>query len=338
MENRLFFSIVIPNYKTEQFLEQCLKSVIKQEFTDYECILLDDGSPGMEVGITEGKVNYWYREEFKNEFVPSKTLPLKDQVNYIFEKTVGNDPRFKFISHQNMGQGPTRQKGIESAKGVRVVFLDCDDFLDSKYLQSAYNHISEIESYQICFAEIENYQNGKKLPFSFNQKYIPAVNNLSSMLTFPTWSLGPINYFWRIDILRKHGVKYIGGRGEDTKFFLNCIFAYFKEYGKKSLQDFHKIPKPGYNYRLFEYQNYRVPNFEQELFLELTNFVKSISPNLYQMGFKYYVLGHLYWIRFRLYRLKLNANNIVYRGSVNILAKVFTLFSIIISKTKKENV
>ncbi|NJK71339.1 MAG: glycosyltransferase, partial [Thermales bacterium] len=44
-----FFTIIMPNYKTEAFLEEALDSVLNQTFTDYECILVNDGSPGVDI-------------------------------------------------------------------------------------------------------------------------------------------------------------------------------------------------------------------------------------------------------------------------------------------------
>ena len=90
--DRPYFSVIIPNYKNEPFIEQCLDSVKSQTFSDFECILLDDGSPGVEV-ILEGEKNsttsdYWHRSEYKNQFIPKKNLPGEQQSEYIFDKLV----------------------------------------------------------------------------------------------------------------------------------------------------------------------------------------------------------------------------------------------------------
>ena len=340
-EVKPYFTIICPNYKTEPFLEQCLLSVKKQTFQDFECILVNDGSPGVEIfdknKITNTSSDYWFRNDFENQFVPNE-ITTNSQWKYIFEQTVSQDSRFKYIDQTNTGQGIARNNALQIATGKRVVFLDCDDFLEPKYLENIYKTIENETENKIFYAEIQTYKAGEIGSFLDFQKYVPKNNNLATILTFPTWTLGPVNYFWEIEVLKKQKVNYPGGYGEDGKFFINSFLAYYSEYKSKVLTNFYPIENSGYNYRLFEHQNYRAKDFESKLFLEMTEFVKTKFPEFKKIGIKYYLLAFLYYHRFRNYRLKIinkDENRIKYY-ILNIFTKILTLLSINLSGFSKK--
>ena len=98
-------SIVIPHFNRANTIQRCLDSVLAQRYTDYECLVIDDGSQ---------------KEEIR-----------------LLEKIVGrlDDERFKIIYHrQNLGGGAARNTGIENAKGEYIAFLDSDDEWTSEKL------------------------------------------------------------------------------------------------------------------------------------------------------------------------------------------------------------
>jgi len=98
-------SVIIPVYKVEQYLCQCLDSVLSQTFTNYECILVDDGSP--------------------------------DNCPEICDKYAKKDRRFKVIHKENGGLSDARNAGITVAIGDYVVLLDGDDlFADNEALNN----------------------------------------------------------------------------------------------------------------------------------------------------------------------------------------------------------
>jgi len=336
-----FFTIVIPNYKTEPFLEQCLLSVVRQTCGDFECLVYNDGSPGTAVPDnakqTHSSSDYWLRSDFKNQHIPPQSVALIDQAEYIFQQVVGKDDRFRFVSHANRGQGPTRNRGISEACGQRIVFLDCDDFLLPGYLSNAYQHISSLNtaSGTVVYAGICNYQNGTYISFEDHQKHVSRNNNLATIFTFPTWTLGPVNYFWQVDILQKYKVEYPGGRGEDSKIFLNSLSAYQKEFGKQVAWNFQRISGDGYIYRLFPFQNFRVPQFEQELFTEMSSFVTQNLSDYDVFGLRIQLLARLYIVRFHLYHKKLTGSNAIMRAGYTWLARFLTGFSIILSGFQK---
>lgn len=92
------YSIIIPVYKVEQYLRQCVDSILSQTFKNYEVILVDDGSP--------------------------------DNSGKMCDEIATNDARVKVIHKQNAGLSSARNIGLEKAQGEYVLFLDSDDWWD----------------------------------------------------------------------------------------------------------------------------------------------------------------------------------------------------------------
>ncbi len=96
-------SIIVPVYKVEQYLRECLDSVLNQTFSNWEMICVDDGSP--------------------------------DNSSQILEEYASKDKRIKFISQDNLGLSGARNTGLNNATGKYIVFLDSDDQLPPYALQ-----------------------------------------------------------------------------------------------------------------------------------------------------------------------------------------------------------
>ncbi|MFR3092216.1 MAG: glycosyltransferase family 2 protein [Eggerthella lenta] len=91
-------SVIIPMYNVRPYIEDCLLSLKRQTFGDFEALCVDDGS-------TDG------------------TLEAA-------RKAGGDDARFSFLSQANAGQSAARNAGIARATGKYVVFLDSDDYYE----------------------------------------------------------------------------------------------------------------------------------------------------------------------------------------------------------------
>lgn len=102
-----FFSIIIPLYNKEHFVSKTLEGVLNQLFTDYEVIVVNDGSTDQSVAKVE-------------------------QVN---------DKRITILHQQNQGVSAARNKGIETANAKFICFLDADDVWQANHLQSFYEAI-----------------------------------------------------------------------------------------------------------------------------------------------------------------------------------------------------
>lgn len=96
MENALV-TVVLPIYKTERYLEQCISSVVNQTYSNLEILLVDDGSP--------------------------------DRCPEICDAWAAKDSRIRVIHKENAGLGMARNTGIDHARGDYLCFVDSDDFI-----------------------------------------------------------------------------------------------------------------------------------------------------------------------------------------------------------------
>ena len=100
-------SVIVPVYNTEKYIVCCVKSVLEQTYTDFELLLIDDGSQDASKGICE--------------------------------KLCRNDKRIRLIHQKHRGVSAARNAGIEAAEGKYLFFLDSDDAVHPQLLEALYN-------------------------------------------------------------------------------------------------------------------------------------------------------------------------------------------------------
>ena len=99
----MLFSIIIPVYNLEKYLRECVDSILTQTFTDFELILVDDGT--------------------------------KDKSGIICDEYAKKDERVKVIHQENAGQAVARNTGTDIAQGEYIIYIDSDDYIcDSAFL------------------------------------------------------------------------------------------------------------------------------------------------------------------------------------------------------------
>ena len=111
----MFLSIIIPAYNVESYVNDCLKSCFDQEFdsSEFEIIIINDGSTDSTLQIV-------------NDFI-----------------SLNKKPNVRLISQENKGLSETRNVGLALAKGDYVWFVDSDDWIAEKAIESLFNLISE---------------------------------------------------------------------------------------------------------------------------------------------------------------------------------------------------
>ncbi|MBJ2126426.1 MULTISPECIES: glycosyltransferase family A protein [unclassified Flavobacterium] len=102
MEVKILVSIIVPCYKQAHFLDETLQSVLNQNYNNWECIIVNDGSP--------------------------------DDTELVASKWCAKDDRFKYLFKENGGLSSARNAGIKISKGEFILPLDSDDFLHENYL------------------------------------------------------------------------------------------------------------------------------------------------------------------------------------------------------------
>lgn len=153
-------SIVVPVYNSEKYIQECIDSIINQEYSNWELILVDDGS--------------------------------LDNSLEICKKNNGQDSRIVVVSQKNMGSIFARQTGTEIASGKLITYVDSDDYVDSDYIQNLVTGLGEkdlavagliLKNKKIqCGIEAGKYELGLKSPVI--RKLMYADDNISvGMLT-----------------------------------------------------------------------------------------------------------------------------------------------------------
>lgn len=124
------FSIIVPVYNVEKYLDKCLASILRQTFKNFECIIIDDGSP--------------------------------DNSNAIIDKYVKLDQRFKVLHQKNMGVSAARNTGLDIAKGDYIIFVDSDDYIADDYLEKLALKIADTDADIVICGFIEAYKDHEK--------------------------------------------------------------------------------------------------------------------------------------------------------------------------------
>lgn len=191
-------SVVLPIYNVEQYLDQCIISIVNQTYKNLEIILVDDGSP--------------------------------DNCPKICDDWAQKDSRIKVVHKQNAGLGMARNTGIDNASGKFIFFFDSDDYVDTtiveKCVLSAQQHHSDV----VVFGRFDVYENGKIQPCALkNDKPVYKHNEIVNTI-LPcvfTYELGFGVSAWgkmyNLDIFRNNNLRFVSEReiiSEDAYFSL----------------------------------------------------------------------------------------------------------------------
>ncbi|MBO5162632.1 MAG: glycosyltransferase family 2 protein [Lachnospiraceae bacterium] len=120
-------SVIVPVYNAEKFLNKCIESVVQQMYMDWELLLVDDGS--------------------------------SDKSAEIMKAACEKDSRIREFHQKNAGPGIARNRGIESATGDYIVFLDADDYIDPEYFAL----LAQNEGKDVIFIDIDQVTGDGKL-------------------------------------------------------------------------------------------------------------------------------------------------------------------------------
>lgn len=96
-------TVIVAVHQAEKYLHRCLDSIVNQTFSDWDCILVDDGST--------------------------------DRSGVICDKYAVRDSRFRVIHQANRGVSITRQVGLDAARGEYIIFADSDDWVETEWLE-----------------------------------------------------------------------------------------------------------------------------------------------------------------------------------------------------------
>jgi hypothetical protein len=267
-----FFSLIMPVYNGQKFLQQALESVLQQTFTDFELLVVDDGSTDASAAIVQG-----------------------------FTK---QDARVKYFKQPaNRGLSAARNTGLANAQGKYVGFCDADDYLEAEALQTVYKSLQKQTADLVIFGLYEDYYDetwqltarGTKVAtaglFTGEAEIIPEVLCLlRDNLYQYTW-----NKFYKLAWLREQQVQF-----EKIPF---CEDVVFNLKLCHTLVSMLVVPAALYHYRRSEHASlttYYTENFLQAHFrllgqeydiLKEQNFLTKALPILSELCVRYAFVG-----------------------------------------------
>lgn len=103
--------VIVPVYNVEAYLRRCIESILDQTYQDYELILIDDGS--------------------------------SDQSGVICDEYAGKSDKIRIIHQKNKGLSAARNRGIEENRNEYITFIDSDDYIEKRYLETMWKALSE---------------------------------------------------------------------------------------------------------------------------------------------------------------------------------------------------
>lgn len=192
------FSIIVPIYNVSSFLAECLESVARQSFRDYELVCVDDGSTDDSFAIAKRYVD-------------------------------GND-RWRLIHQENQGLGGARNTGLQHATGDYVLFLDSDDRLRPDSLRILSDHLTDEDL--LCFngqrfiEETGEYEASDELhPESYLSGWDYYSNNALKHRNFAFVCV--VLRCYRRAFLLEHGLLFKPGIYHEDNLFtpLACFYA-----------------------------------------------------------------------------------------------------------------
>ena len=162
-------SVIVPVYNVETYLEECLDSIQNQTYTDFEVLLVNDGS-------TDGS-------------------------QAICERYCQADKRFRLMNQTNQGQSVARNTGVAASRGEFIAFVDSDDIILANYLETLMHYMSgDVDIVESQFAVHKKKFLAEK---SQDTKILFEGNSQEAVKIFPTHvlSVNPVTKLYRREIV-----------------------------------------------------------------------------------------------------------------------------------------
>ena len=182
-------SVIVPVFNNSEYIGTALDSIISQDFSGFEIIVIDDGSSDNSLELITDKL--------KDIGIPNK-----------------------IIHQENQGVSAARNKGIEASSGDYLVFVDGDDYIAPNHLSSLYNGETDFSLIQLVKKEGNNVSN----PHLYFQNYLSTKEFIEMELKMQI----PFNFvqlMYKSDIIKENSIRFSSDYvyGEDTYFALTAV-------------------------------------------------------------------------------------------------------------------
>ena len=180
-------SIIVPVYNVEKYLHRCIDSILSQSLTDFELILVDDGSP--------------------------------DNCGKICDEYAVKDSRVRALHKPNGGVSSARNLGLDNANGEWIAFIDPDDYVDVDYLYELY---SSVEKYNADFVSTVEYE----VQVPKETTYLP-FKDFDQLFTVYKMDCGPgpVGKLFKAGIIANNNIRFKLNvhRSEDSIFVYHYL-------------------------------------------------------------------------------------------------------------------
>ena len=201
-------TVIVPVYKAEKYLHRCVDSILAQTFTDFEVLLIDDGSP--------------------------------DRSGEICEEYAQKDARVRVFHKDNAGVSSARNLGLDNAKGEWVTFVDSDDWVHEDFIKKRFE-LALVDDADIAYCDIE-------YVYSTQNVYAKMAEQVEGKAsTVNSWILSRTTYspiiLARKNLFDKYDLRYIEGLrfGEDFNLIIKLVmYANKVSHIKEALYDYNK--------------------------------------------------------------------------------------------------
>jgi glycosyltransferase involved in cell wall biosynthesis len=183
-------------YNRATLVGETLDSILAQTYTDWECIVVDDGS-------TDNSVE-------------------------VVQKYVDRDSRFKLLirpDNRIKGAPTCRNIGWENSKGEFIYFFDSDDLLAAEFLKTVYEKMNETPNAEYGVFQFANFIESSNTPVKLSRQYNPKDGSLFSQIITNKISANTPNFFWKRSLLQKNSFMWREGLpcSQDPDFVCRTI-------------------------------------------------------------------------------------------------------------------
>lgn len=157
-------SVIIPVHNAEKYIDKAVQSVMEQNYTNWELLLIENGSEDASLDICK--------------------------------KNAEKDSRIQVLKEKNKGAGSARNTGLCSAEGEYIVFIDADDYLPDKSVFQRYMNIAKQIRADIIVSNYVRLWNGKILPAAGHDSFSVYSPDSEEFRFRGFFSVGTLSYVW----------------------------------------------------------------------------------------------------------------------------------------------
>ena len=198
------FSVIVPVYNVENYLEECVESILKQSYQDFELILVNDGST--------------------------------DKSGLLCDKLAASDNKIIVIHKKNGGLSDARNVGISKAKGDYIIFVDSDDFIELDSLEKFNSEILKANKPDILITLIKQVYEDSEVVYMdsdiptelFKRNNKKDIVNLIFNKSKNTWP--SVRYVVNRNFIIKYNIKFPYGHLHEDVDWTSQIFLFAKSF------------------------------------------------------------------------------------------------------------